>query len=80
MQFTLKQIAHTIGAHLIGDGEVLVKMFSAINDIQPNSLVVANGEENFILAEQSEALAIVTNMQNRATSKSLLILDNPSKD
>ena len=77
MQITLQQLADQIGAKLIGDGSIEISALSAIDDIKKDALVFALGSQNIKKAEQSDAIAILTDTHHQQSSKHLLLLDKP---
>lgn len=77
MQTTLHEIAERIGAKLDGDRNIAVNTLCSIDDISPDSLVLAIGKDNLNKAESSDAVAILTDYRCERSSKSLLQVENP---
>lgn len=76
MQISLNQLANLIHGTVIGDGSLIVKAFSPINDIAQDSLVYAEGAEYLKIAEASSASALLVR-EGVSSSKSLIQVADP---
>lgn len=79
MTFTLETLAKLIHGTVVGNGLESVSLLSPITDIQPGSLVFAEGTENLQTALNSEATAVLVNRQTPMTTKPVIQVDHPYK-
>jgi len=59
IRMTLSELAQQLGGTYVGDAALLIEGLSSIDDIQPNTLVFAEGPENLQKAEVSVARVIL---------------------
>lgn len=79
MQYSLAAIAKMVDGTVVGDPAYQVSVLSPITDIVPGSLVFAEGAENFKLALQSEAGALLLNRHEHCEAKPYIQVDHPFK-
>lgn len=76
----LKEIAASIGADVLGDGEVSIARVASISNASDDALVFAEDESSLMLALQSSAAAILTTKklaEKVDAPKPLLLLKQP---
>ena len=77
MKVSLHDIAIKISGILVGDATIEISVLSAIDDIQPGSLVFAEGQENLKKAEASLAGAIIVNTNVTSDIKPVIQVSQP---
>lgn len=79
MSISLHEIAKLVQGVIVGDGNLTVTTLSPIENIEANSLVFADGPHNLKQAEQSPAVAIITNQDVTKSNKPLIQVKSPIK-
>lgn len=79
MNASLYEIASLVEGTVVGDEKIIVSSLSPIDNISAQSLVFAEGKDNLLLAEQSQAAAILVSHNTGNTSKPLIQVANPFK-
>lgn len=79
MNTSLCDIANLVQGTVIGNDSITVSTLSPIDNIIPGALIFADGEENFKLAENSEAAAILVSQAIIDSKKPLIQVQNPFK-
>jgi UDP-3-O-[3-hydroxymyristoyl] glucosamine N-acyltransferase len=79
MNTSLGDIANLVQGVVIGDEAMSISSLSPINNISEGSLVFAEDEEKFHLAESSIAAAILVNQSIKHSNKTLIQVANPYK-
>ncbi|MFC3909825.1 UDP-3-O-(3-hydroxymyristoyl)glucosamine N-acyltransferase [Legionella dresdenensis] len=79
MNIPLYEIANIVQGEVTGDQNAQINCLSPIDNIAPNSLVFADGQENIERAEQSEAAAILVGKGVKSAIKPVIQVANPFK-
>lgn len=79
MNLSLNEIATLLNGTVVGDPAVRVTGLSPITHISAGSLVFADGHENLLRAEQSDAAAILVNEKTESTLKPVIRVAHPFK-
>jgi UDP-3-O-[3-hydroxymyristoyl] glucosamine N-acyltransferase len=79
MNVSLYEIASIIQGVVVGDPTHMICALSPIDDVAPNSLVFADGEDNLKLAEASEAGAVLVAPGVECALKPVIQVANPFK-
>lgn len=79
MNASLNEIALLVGGTIIGDENTIISRLSPINDIVSGALIFANDNALLQLAEQSEAAAILVNINATSSIKPLIQVAHPFK-
>ena len=69
---TVGELSQQIGGEVVGDASVEVRGVSAIDDIKPGHVTLAENEQYFAKAEASDAAAIVVSIDIRESRKPLI--------
>lgn len=77
MNIPLSEIASIVQGKIVGDEQILITALSPIDNIQPNSLVFAEGSDNLKRAENSQAAAILVANTVIDTVKPIIQVTNP---
>ncbi|MEE9521411.1 MAG: UDP-3-O-(3-hydroxymyristoyl)glucosamine N-acyltransferase [candidate division NC10 bacterium] len=77
MAYTVDEIARLIQGEVIGDGTVLIRGVSSIEEAQEGNLVLAEVPAYFKRAEASPASCILTREGAGPSRKSLILVPNP---
>lgn len=77
MNTSLRDVANLVQGTVIGDDSITISSLSPIDDIQPGSLVFAEGEDKLKLAEQSDATAILVGFTTTQSRKTLIQVAHP---
>jgi UDP-3-O-[3-hydroxymyristoyl] glucosamine N-acyltransferase len=78
-KMNLKQIASLIDGSVKGDDGLEVSGLSPIDNIQANTIVVADNKDKMKLAERSSALAIIINKDFDSQLKPVIKVEHPMK-
>lgn len=78
MFLTLNEVATLVDATIIGNGEIVIKGLSAIDQIKPEHIVFAENEYYLDIAQQSQASAIIVPEGVTQGLKPLLVVKNPA--
>lgn len=79
MQVSLLEIAQLVDGVLIGEDNTLISSLSPIDDITEGSLVFADGSDNLLRAENSNAAAILVGSQASSSKKPIIRVNAPFK-
>ncbi|MFZ4077308.1 MAG: LpxD N-terminal domain-containing protein, partial [Legionellaceae bacterium] len=79
MHASLKEIAALIDGTLIGDGSIIISSLSPIDNIMPNALIFAEGEDNIKKANDSNASAILLTKPIEGMTKPIIKVPEPFK-
>lgn len=77
MNTTLADIAAIIHGTVIGDPLIRIKALSPINDVQPDTLIFAEGDDNLSKAAASSAAAVIVSRTITQYSKPCIQVANP---
>ncbi len=77
MNASLAEIGALLDGTVVGDTNLCVTKLSPIDNIEPNSLVFAEGDDNLKLAEASEATVILVGSQVQRKTKPIIQVANP---
>lgn len=78
MNLSISQVAALVDAEVVGDKSAHISSLAPLQDISLGSLVFANSSENFAIAENSQASAILVSNNHKAVStKNLLKVTEP---
>jgi UDP-3-O-[3-hydroxymyristoyl] glucosamine N-acyltransferase len=78
MNISLNEIAHIVKGTVVGN-DTIVHDLAPIDNILPNSLVFAEGEDNIKRAEASSAAAILVANHVKGLHKPIIQVENPFK-
>jgi UDP-3-O-[3-hydroxymyristoyl] glucosamine N-acyltransferase len=79
MNVSLNNIAQIVNGTVIGNGGLMISGLAPIDDIQPNTVVFAEGEDNIKRAEASEAIAILVAKHVNRLQKPIIQVESPFK-
>jgi len=79
MNVTLAEIASLVQGVVVGDEQHVISGLSPIDNIVPNSLVFAEGDDNLKRAEASDAGAILVTNHVTSPTKQIIQVANPFK-
>ncbi|MFW2571307.1 UDP-3-O-(3-hydroxymyristoyl)glucosamine N-acyltransferase [Legionella sp. 29fVS95] len=79
MNASLYEIANLVQGVVVGDEKIIITSLAPINNITAGSLVFADSDDNFQLAEKSDAAAILVNSQYNSENKALIRVSHPFK-
>lgn len=79
MHASLKEIADLIDGTLIGDGSIMISSLSPIDNIMPDALIFAEGEDNIKKANDSNASAILLTKPIEGMTKPIIKVLEPFK-
>lgn len=77
MNISLQDIADIIRGTVVGDANIVIHGLAPIDDIQPNMLVFAEGEDNIKRAQASEAAAVLVSNHVKDLQKPMIQVDQP---
>ena len=77
MNVSLSEIADRLQGVVVGDASVMIAALSPIDDIAAGALVFADGADNLLRAEQSEAAAILVNQKTTSQVKPVIQVAHP---
>lgn len=77
MNISLKEIAKLINGQVIGDDQIIISALSPIDDIAANALIFAEGDDNILRAENSEAAAVMVSQPHAGLTKPIIQVSNP---
>ncbi len=77
MNISLNDIARLISGHVIGDGQIMISALSPIDDIAPNALIFAEGDDNILRAQNSPAAAVMVSQPHPELTKPIIQVSNP---
>lgn len=77
MNISLSEIAKLINGQVIGDETILISQLSPIDDITPNALIFAEGDDNINLAQNSSAAAVIVSQPHSSLKKPIIQVANP---
>lgn len=79
MNASLLEIAHIVHGNVIGDSTLIISALAPIDNILPHSLVFAEGADNVLRAESSDAAAILVGHHIELSNKPIIQVENPFK-
>jgi UDP-3-O-[3-hydroxymyristoyl] glucosamine N-acyltransferase len=79
VSLSLSDIAHKVQGTIIGDDSIKISSLSPIDEILSGSLVFADKKEQLLLAEASDAAAILVNELTFSSKKPLIQVPHPFK-
>lgn len=79
MNVTLYEIANLVVGQVVGDKNICISSLSPIDNIPAGALVFADGKDNLLLAEESEAAAILVSTNGSSSKKPVIQVANPFK-
>ena len=79
MHASLKEIACLIEGTIIGDESIIISSLSPIDNIMPNALIFAEGEDNIKKAQDSNASAVLVSKYIEGMSKPMIQVAEPFK-
>jgi len=79
MNASLTEIAKLVNGTVIGDGTLCVSALSPIDDVVPQALIFAEGDDNIKRAETSLASAVLVSQPHAALTKPMIQVSNPFK-
>ena len=79
MKATLAEIAKLVQGEVSGTDKITISKLCPIDNILPDSLVFAEGEQNLKLAQASKAAAILVSNQTGTLNKPAILVSNPLK-
>lgn len=79
MNVSLRDIAVIVKGVVVGDDAIVINTLAPIDNILPQSLVFAEGEDNIKRAEASEAAAILVANHIKSEHKTVIRVESPFK-
>lgn len=79
MNASLYEIANLVQGQIVGNEKTIISSLSPIDNIVNGALIFADGNENLLLAEKSEAAAILVSNNTTSEIKPVIQVDNPFK-
>ena len=79
MRVRLSEIAELVNGVIKGDDSILIHSLASIDNIEPQSLIFAEGKENITHAENSAAAAVLVGNQIEIPNKTVIQVSNPFK-
>lgn len=77
MNTSLDEIAKLIHGQVIGDSQTLITALSPIDDVAPNALIFAEGDDNILRAQNSPAAAVIVSQPHEKLTKPTIQVPNP---